>query len=391
MSNRRSLFSVLVVAVVLGGGCSSSKPAATDETVEASAMVWPLPPDPPRIQYTGEVRGGDDGESRSSFTSRLRNSLLGSKEKDTGIQVQRPFDVHVDPVGRMYVTDGMSPSFIVLEDGERRARTVSPAGPGALAKPMGVGGNAEGDVFIADPVHNRIVAFDSSGIFKRAYGGSGVLLSPVDVALSPTGERVYVVDSYLHQLVIFSESGEVIRRVGKHLGDIEAKESRLRNQGKTDNPHEHGEPSDLVENRSGAPGEFRYPSFVDVAPDGTVYVTDSMNGRIQAFDATGEFLRIIGRMGDTPGSLARPKGVAVDSEGHVYVVDAAFSNVQIFDSGGKLLLPFASLGTGPGLLYMPLGISIDDRDRIFVADRYNNRVQVYQYLEDASATAESVE
>ena len=105
-----------------------------------------------------------------------------------------------------------------------------------------------------------------------------------------------------------------------------------------------------------------------------------MNFRVQAFDADGNFLRSIGRLGDTPGSMARPKGIAVDSEGHLYVVDAAFNNVQIFDDEGRLLLAFGAFGNGPGQLWMPTGLWIDQRDRIFVADRYNNRLQVFDYL-----------
>ena len=53
-----------------------------------------------------------------------------------------------------------------------------------------------------------------------------------------------------------------------------------------------------------------------------IYVTDSLNCRIQVFEADGQFQRVFGSAGDGPGHFSRPKGVAVDRAGHVYVVDA---------------------------------------------------------------------
>ena len=90
---------------------------------------------------------------------------------------------------------------------------------------------------------------------------------------------------------------------------------------------------------------------VAVAGDGTVYVCDGLNARVQAFGRDGVFLRAFGQLGDAPGSFARPKGVALDRAGHVYVVDAAFNNVQIFEPDGRLLLAFGSIGSfNPAML-----------------------------------------
>ena len=152
-------------------------------------------------------------------------------------------------------------------------------------------------------------------------------------------------------------------------------------------PNRSSEPRDLVANRGIEPGEFRYPSFIAVGPNGTLYVTDVLNSRVQAFDRDGRFVRQFGELGNGPGTFARPKGVAVDSEGHVYVVDAAFSNVQIFDQQGRLLLAFGQMGRGEGDLDLPLGLFIDRSDRIYVADRTNNRLQIFQYLRVAGVEA----
>ncbi|MFQ5572169.1 MAG: 6-bladed beta-propeller [Rhodothermales bacterium] len=311
--------------------------------------------------------------------SRFKKGLLGTEENNL-IPVKRPFDVHVDQQGVIFVTSGLGGSIRVFDPTAKDAWLLTPEGGGVLAKPMGLGGDSQGYLFVADPVLRRVVSYGPDGEFAQAYGGRNVLLNPVDVAVSPAGDRVYVTDSYLHQLVVFDRNGTLLRRVGRDEGDIAAKEEQRAAAGKTNDPHLKSQPSDLSVNRGTGDGEFRYPAFVDVAPDGTVYVSDGMNFRVQAFDADGNYLLQFGRQGQTPGAFARPKGVAVDSDGHVYVVDAAFNNVQIFSPQGDLLLSFGDLGASRGELYIPGGVMIDENDQIFVADRYNNRLQIFQYL-----------
>jgi DNA-binding beta-propeller fold protein YncE len=367
------------------------RPASPQNSAEVD-IVWPPPPDPPRIRYSGVLNSDRDlGRSRSFF-GRLVGSLLGTSEDIT--VVQRPHDVYVDSAGRMFITNGLASGFWVFDPGEKEARLVTPQGLATIGKPMGLSGDDQGVIYVADPRSRRAVAVDIEGNFVQAYGGETIFLNPVDVAVSPSGDRVYVADSYLHQVLIFQRDGTLVGRLGRDVGDLLAKVSGPRrahgedtsedsdatSDGTPGHPAWRDEPSDLYENRSAQPGEFRYPAFLAVGPDGTVYVSDGMNFRVQAFDRDGEFLSEFGRLGDGPGAFARPKGIAVDSEGHVYVVDAAFNNVQVFDREGNLLIAFGSFGSSAGQLWLPVGIAIDDQDQIFVADRYNNRLQIFQYL-----------
>ena len=381
---QRSPLSQTIRFVLLGallGGC-----ALQQSTMQygingpaAGEHFWPLPPDLPRIRYTGQIESQYSIGFKDSFWSRFKTGLLGLEPADI-VTIRRPFDSYVDDFGRIYVTDGSRPAISVFDPNEKEARDIFPTGKAALAKPMGIAGDERGFIYIADPVQRRVVALNPDGEFEQAYGGSGLLLNPVDVAVAPGTGLVYVVDSYMHQLVVFDRSGSVVQRIGRDAGDLNSKNMRRQENLGLDNAHRSGESSDLVENRGKAPGEFHYPAFVDVAPDGTVYVSDGMNFRIQAFDVDGTYLFEFGGHGDTPGMFARPKDLAVDSEGHIYVVDAAFNNIQIFNEKGELLLAFGAFGSGPGDLYLPVGISIDALDRIFVADRYNSRLQIYQYL-----------
>ena len=342
-------------------------------------LTWPLPPDPPRIQYVGQIESQYSIGFKHTFWERFKSTVLGIEPSEI-VNVYRPFDSYVNDYGQIYLTDASRPLITVFNPGEKTAQTMTPRGDGTLAKPMGITGDANGYIYVADPIQRRVVKYDRQGEFIQAFGGRNVLLNPVDVAVSPISGDIYVVDSYLHQVLIFDSSGRLTHRIGKDQGNLAEKNDRQRQNAGLDNAHRNNESSDLVENRSKDQGAFHYPAFIATAPDGTLYVSDGMNFRVQAFDPRGEYLFQFGFAGDTPGSFARPKDIAVDAEGHVYVVDAAFNNIQIFNNKGELLLAFASLGGGPGDLYLPIGISIDYQNRIYVADRYNNRIQIYQYM-----------
>jgi DNA-binding beta-propeller fold protein YncE len=272
----------------------------------------------------------------------------------------------------------------------RAARALGASGPGRLVTPMGLAIDRSGDVYVADRGGRRVVAFAPSDQFLRAYGGPELMLNPVDVAVDAKAGLVYVADSFLHQVLVFRKSdGALLRRMGRSTGRVSAA------QRAASAPSSHGgnasaaiakgepratEPRDVVANRGVEPGEFRYPSFIAVGPNGALYVSDALNSRVQVFDRDGRFVQQMGRNGDGPGTFARPKGVAVDSEGHVYVADAAFNNVQIFDDQARLLLAFGRMGRADGEFDLPAGLFIDANDRIYAADRSNNRVQIFQYL-----------
>lgn len=372
-----------------------ASPAAIVAQSAPVDTVWPAAPEPARIRYLGAVRSEADLGRRESFMARVTRRLTGRSAPNL-IHIERPFDV-LATRDRLYVTNGTLRAVVLLDQGRRSGRLLGADVPGGFSRPMGLGGDRTGRIYVADPGARRVVVLRPDGSFERAFGGPSVLLNPVDVAVDATAGRVYVVDSYLHQIVVFDSTGAVAGRIGRQAGAIgqrgrpdAAPASPVsgthgdETAPSADRSSAHGEPHDVWENRGGEAGEFRYPISAAVGPDGALYVSDQMNFRVQVFDRSGAFVREFGRLGDYPGSFTRPKGIAVDSDGHVYVADASFNNVQVFDAQGRLLIAFGALGHAAGQLWMPLGIAIDEHDRIAVADRYNNRAQLYQYLAPAS-------
>jgi DNA-binding beta-propeller fold protein YncE len=127
-------------------------------------------------------------------------------------------------------------------------------------------------------------------------------------------------------------------------------------------------------------GTFNEPWGVAVGPDGSVYVADTWNHRIQKFSAQGEFLSIWGSFGSTgqPDALWGPRGLAVDRAGRLYVTDTGNKRVEVFDANGAYVTGFGEAGSQPGQLDEPVGIALDGQGRVYVADTWNRRVQVFQ-------------
>ena len=143
-----------------------------------------------------------------------------------------------------------------------------------------------------------------------------------------------------------------------------------------------------------AEGQLNGPRGVAVGADGSTYVVDSRNARVQKYAPTGEFLLAFGSEGAGPGQLGRidasggggPSGITFGSDGNVYVADTWNHRIQVFTPDGEFVrewgqffdaLDSADASASPGMFYGPRGISAYN-GLIFVTDTGNERVQVFE-------------
>lgn len=311
-------------------------------------LVWPLPPESPRVRYLTSYHGLAD--FKTAKTGRWKSVLLGddpaaARPVETLV---KPYGIAVSPRGTVYVSDTAVRRVFAFDPDAKTVTFVGESGQGKLTKPVGVAVDDDGKVFVADATLNRIFAYSPEGPLLLAIGQDGELKAPSGLAVDRRNHRVYVADAALHKVLCYSsDDGTLVRTIGGRGAD---------------------------------PGSFNFPTNLFVDAQDQLYVADTMNFRIQVFDADGRVVRAFGTQGDTPGTLNRPKGVGVDSEGHVYIADSSFNNFQVFDEQGRLLLFVGSGGNSPGEFMLPAGLYVDDRDRIYVADQGNGRVQVFQFV-----------
>ena len=329
--------SVCVVGVLMLVGCSTG-PVEKEEV----DLVWPAPPEQPRIRYITSYSGQLDFSDTSSFKA----ALLGVDQ--TGLKLMKPYGVTVSRDGKkMYVTDTRLHALVVFDFEKKSARPFKTDAIGGLTTPLEVRIDSRDRIFVTDSAAGRVNIYSPDGKTLFTLGDGEGLQRPTGLAIDEKRDRIYVSDTPSHRILIYTLDGEFVSEMGERGSD---------------------------------PGEINFPISLTLDKEGNLYVVDSGNFRVQAFSPDGEFLRSVGKLGDTFGSLARPKGIALDSEGHLYVLDAAFNNFQIFNKDGALMLFVGALGRRPGMFWLPTGIFIDEQDKIYVADSINGRIQVFQYL-----------
>jgi DNA-binding beta-propeller fold protein YncE len=315
---KRFRLACLSLIVMTFGPCVGL--AAPDQSEsDEQPVFFPPAPNPPRLQYLTKYSSAYDV---SESNSKLRSFIFGGEENEEQI-LQKPYGVAVHE-GAIYVVDTRGSGYVVFDVAQRKWRNVTGGGDGAMEKPINITIDEDGTRYVTDTQREVIIVFDNKDRFVRTIGEPGQF-RPIDVLIKDN--RLYVTDA-LHQVVhvLDKRSGESLFQFG----------------------------------RAGVgKGQLLHPTNLALAPDDTIYISDTTNFRIQQFSLEGEFIRELGTVGTGFGQFARPKGIDVDRDGRIYVVDAAFQNVQIFDDQGRILMFFGGAGNERGALNLPTAIKID--------------------------------
>lgn len=144
------------VAAVLISGC-----AAKQKDVE---LMWPLPPDPPRIKFLYSVSSSDDVKEKT-FGRTLKDTIIG---KDMASALSKPYAVHADREGRILVADSAWGKVLVFDKKNHKFSVMGETGAGILSKPLGVTSDSQNNVYVTDSAQNRVIVYDKDGNFIKA-------------------------------------------------------------------------------------------------------------------------------------------------------------------------------------------------------------------------------
>lgn len=306
-------------------------------------IIWPDPPEIPRIRFVNSISRPEDLNIKSSTFDKFFRFIKGEESKD----INYPYGITMDQEGRLYVVDKFN-KIVHVMDKSNNTHSTFPGKQTSLVSPIGIAVDNRGYIYVSDSKQGVIKIFRDQGEKYIGEIGKGLLNRPTGIAFNKTTGELLVVDTKNSEIIRYDINGYRIKGIIGKEGNTE--------------------------------GLFHNPTNIFTSEDGKIFVSDSLNFRIQVLTPNGKFIRSFGKAGDSPGYFSRPKGIAVDSDGNIYVVDALFDNIQIFDAEGRLLMDFGRPGSGYGEFWLPSGLFIDSKDRIYVSDSYNKRVQVFQYM-----------
>jgi DNA-binding beta-propeller fold protein YncE len=174
-----------------------------------------------------------------------------------------------------------------------------------------------------------------------ATGGPSGMDFPGDMAIDPKG-RLWVADTGNSRFAIFEPDGTFV---------------------------------EYWEHRGSGVGEFNLErsngdgfGAIAFAPDGSFYVLDVGNYRVEHFDQQRKYLNAWGGFGSTPGKFSQPSGLAVDAQGVVYVLDDARGVIEWYDAEGNVLGSVDDNPSSPPGSNTVNSFSLDEQGNFYVSD-----------------------
>jgi DNA-binding beta-propeller fold protein YncE len=197
----------------------------------------------------------------------------------------------------------------------------------------GVAVNSKGHVFVfsrgdtTGPAYGagaaQLLEFGADGKFIREIGRHLYAWSFAHSVKVDKDDNIWVADKGSDMVIKFNPEGRVAMVLGRKQEASDEGTEPLRH------PKPPLPPVD---------GMFR--QVTDMAWDaaGNTYISDGyINSRIAKIDKDGNWLKSWGEPGDGPGQFNTPHSIAVDAQGSIYVADRGNRRIQVFDGEGRFL------------------------------------------------------
>lgn len=303
-----------------------------------------------------------------------------------------PFDVVVDPAGRIVVSDTINyrvyrigtDGIINTIAGNGTRGTTGDGGPAIAAAITNIAGLAidpAGNIILADTSSRRVRRISSAGIISTLAGGGGpdVTTTPSDplrsaiglvtnVTYDPQG-RLYISDADDPRFLLMSADGRSIQKIAGN-----------------------GKFKDLPPNTPASLVTITEPMGIAVTAAGAVYFSEYGGHRVNLISREGFATTVTGTgvnscCVDGPATLGRvsfPAGIAVAPDGALLIADSnshkirRVANGQISSIAGTTFVSGSTGDGGPGnnaQLNQPWGIAVDAAGNIYFSERTGHRIR----------------
>lgn len=231
---------------------------------------------------------------------------------------------------------------------------------GSFGQIHGIDTDAQGNIYVADGSHQVVKKFTSKGLWIKDFGfkqngirdgRAGALMGDLrGVAVDRAAGLIYVADSDVGQIEVFTLDGEPVRNFGG-VGN--------------------------------GPGEFSDGARqLTVDGEGNVWAADYGNFRVHKYAPDGSLLAEYPEPARDPalGSLAQPRDVAVDdTTGDIFVAETHNHRFSRFSADGVHLTTRGQRGSeAPWGMNYPRGISVNPvNGDVWVSNTREHKIRVY--------------
>jgi DNA-binding beta-propeller fold protein YncE len=215
--------------------------------------------------------------------------------------------------------------------------------------------DSRGRVHVFTRTAHPVLTFDASGAFIKSWG-EGIFSQPHNAFLGPD-ESFYLIDVVDHTVRKCTLDGEVLMTLG------------TKNQ-----PSDTGYDGKDYQSITRPAGPFNRPTSLAIGPGGELYVSDGYgNSRVHKFAPDGRLIKSWGEQGTGPGQFSIVHTVCVAKDGTVYVSDRENYRIQVFTPDGDYITEWTDF-------HRPCGMFMGPDELLYITEMYTRNARVPQPL-----------
>jgi len=251
----------------------------------------------------------DSGNNRIQYFD--KNGLyLGQWNGANGINFSEPWGIDTDSKGNVYVADTWNNRITKFDpDGVflTEWRAGDPAAPGgSFYGPRAIAISSDDIVYVCDTGYKRIMIYDENGHFIRKFGvsgmGMGEMDEPVGIALLDD-EHLAVADTWNQRVQVFDVSGKGLQDGVTLVFEV------------------NGWYTQSLNNK---------PYITGSMASGSIFITDPEGSLIHQYDMKGKLVRTWNADGGDIDHFSMPTGITMGPDGSIWVTDTENNRINKF-------------------------------------------------------------
>jgi tripartite motif-containing protein 71 len=258
-------------------------------------------------------------------------------------QFDEPRGISVDAAGNVYVVDSKNNRIQKLAPDGKALLEWGHEGQdsGNFKDPCGIAVGPDGSVYVADTWNHRVQKFDANGRPLDWHEPAAGFWGPRGIAVAPDGSAVYVTDTGNKRVVSFDPQGNQLTTWG-HDGSkpgelIEPVGIAVNGDGQVIVADTGNHRIQFFDRQGKFVREFPVSGWEEFYTEpylallgSDIVATDSFGHRCARYSGSGTVLYFWGKSGSGDGDFNRPIGIATDAAGAVYVSDTLNNRIQKF-------------------------------------------------------------